>query len=92
MTPRAPPCIDTVKVLLSGSLQAVLVEDEDEMNPIEYAIVSNLNIRIVRQLQKSSMIIRIKGAEVKKTIKEVNVASKSSMKEDKAISVLSLSQ
>lgn len=89
VTPRAPPHIDVVKVLLSGSLQAVLVEDKDEMNPIEYAIISNLSMRIVRLLQKSSMIVRMKEAEAK-TIKG-KVASKSSTtkKEDKPIPVLS---
>ncbi len=68
VTPRAPPCIDTV------NLESVLVEDEDEMNPIEYAIVSDLNMEIVRLLQKASIHLRRKEAEVKKMIKEVKVA------------------
>ncbi len=83
-TPRAPPTIDVVKILLSGSLQSVLVEDEDEMNPIEYAIISDLSIKIVKLLQKASMSIRKKEAEVKM----IKATSKSSMREDKPISVL----
>jgi ankyrin repeat protein len=61
--PRAPPSIDVVKALLSGSMQSVLVEDEDDMSPIEYAIVSDANIKVVKLLQKASMSLRRKGSD-----------------------------
>ena len=61
--PRAPPSIDAVRALLSGSLRSVLVEDEDEMSPIEYAIVSDANINVVKLLQKASMSLRRKDAQ-----------------------------
>ena len=62
-TPRAPPSHDAVRALLSGSLRSTLVEDEDEMNPIEYAIVSDLDIKTVRLLQKASMVVRRQDAQ-----------------------------
>ena len=63
---RAPPTIDVVRALLSGSLRSVLVEDEDEMSPIEYAIVSDANINVVKLLQKASMTVRRKEAQARK--------------------------
>lgn len=86
-TPRAPPTFDVVKVLLSGSLQSVLVEDEDEMNPIEYAIISDLDMKIVKLLQKTSMSLRRKEAGVKM----VKNNSKSFTKDDKPVQNLSRS-
>ncbi|KAK1744428.1 hypothetical protein QTG54_004961 [Skeletonema marinoi] len=62
-TERAPPTIDVVRALLSGSWRSVLVEDEDEMSPIEYAIVSDANIKVVKLLQKTSMTLRRKEAQ-----------------------------
>ena len=60
-TERAPPTIDVVRALLSGSWRSVLVEDEDEMSPIEYA-----NIKVVKLLQKTSMTLRRKEAQASK--------------------------
>lgn len=57
-TPRAPPSVDVVKALLAASLRSVLVEDDDEMSPIEYAIVSGSSIDVVKLLQKASMAKR----------------------------------
>lgn len=86
-TPREPPTFDVVQVLLSGSLNSVLVEDEDEMNPIEYAIISDLDIKIVKLLQKRSMSLRRKKAEVKM----IKTDSKSSTKNAKPVQLLSRS-
>eukprot|EP00984_Skeletonema_dohrnii_P025981 scaffold15220_cov64-Skeletonema_dohrnii-CCMP3373.AAC.1 len=66
LTERAPPTIDVVRALLSGSLRSVLVEDEDEMSPIEYAIVSDANINVVKLLQKASMTLRRKQVQARK--------------------------
>ncbi|KAL7524322.1 hypothetical protein ACHAXR_001490, partial [Thalassiosira sp. AJA248-18] len=53
-SPRGPPTLNTVKVLLSGSLDAVTLEDEDEMNAVEYAIISDAPLDVVNLLQKAT--------------------------------------
>jgi len=53
-SPRGPPSLDTVRVLLSGSLAAVTLEDFDEMNAVEYAIISDAPMEVVKLLQKAS--------------------------------------
>lgn len=53
-TPRGPPSLDTVRVLLSGSLEAVTLEDVDEMNAVEYAIVSDAGMDVVNLLQRAT--------------------------------------
>lgn len=45
---------DAVRALLSESLEAAIMEDEDEMNPVEYAIMSDADIRLVKLLQKAT--------------------------------------
>ncbi|KAL7426964.1 hypothetical protein ACHAXM_000651 [Skeletonema potamos] len=62
-TPRAPPSVDVVKALLAGSLRSVLVEDDDEMSPIEYAIIADASIDVVKLLQKASMATRREEAK-----------------------------
>lgn len=70
-TPRAPPTVDVVRTLLTGSLRSVLVEDEDEMSPLEYAIVSDANINVVKLLQKASMTLRRRDAQTGKDPAEI---------------------
>ena len=53
-TPRGPPSLDTVRILLSGSLEAVTLEDVDEMNAVEYAIVSDAPMEVINLLQRAS--------------------------------------
>ena len=60
--PRPPPSIGVVKALLSGSIRSVLVEDDDDMSPIEYAIISDADVKVVQLLQKASMTLRRKEA------------------------------
>ena len=84
-TPRAPPIIDIVKVLLSGSMQSVLAEDDDEMNPIEYAVVSGLDVKIVKLLRKARMSVRRKDASLRR--KEAS-ANKSNGQDNKTLPVL----
>ncbi|KAL7534754.1 hypothetical protein ACHAXR_006060 [Thalassiosira sp. AJA248-18] len=62
--PRGPPRLNTVRVLLSGSLDAVILEDVDEMNAVEYAIVSDAPIDVVKLLQKATQRVM----KTKKTI------------------------
>eukprot|EP00984_Skeletonema_dohrnii_P021264 scaffold10568_cov140-Skeletonema_dohrnii-CCMP3373.AAC.12 len=45
------PCHDAIHALLSGSLAAATIEDSDEMNPVEYAIMSNASLKTVQLLQ-----------------------------------------
>lgn len=47
-------CHDTIQALLSESLLAATIEDEDEMNALEYAIMSDAGLRTVKLLQKAS--------------------------------------
>lgn len=55
--PRGPPSYDVVRTLLSQSLHSVIIEDEDEMSPLEYAIVSDASIQVVSLLQKAAQKI-----------------------------------
>ena len=45
---------DTVRALLSESLHAATIEDLDEMNALEYAIMSDAGLNTVKLLQKAS--------------------------------------
>ena len=47
-------CHETVRALLSESLHAATIEDLDEMNALEYAILSDAELRTVKLLQKAS--------------------------------------
>ena len=65
---REPPTIDIVRALLSGSLKPVLIEDEDDMSPIEYAIISESDTQVVKLLQKASMTLRRRMAKTSKQV------------------------
>ena len=56
-SPRGPPSRDTVCVLLSGSLDAVVLEDADEMTAVEYALLSDAPIEVVTLLQKATQLV-----------------------------------
>ncbi|KAL9190289.1 hypothetical protein ACHAXT_007500 [Thalassiosira profunda] len=51
---RDPPSFQVVHALLSASIAPASMEDEDEMSPIEYAIVSDADVRVVKLLQKAA--------------------------------------
>jgi ankyrin repeat protein len=61
--PRSPPSLDVIRVLLAGSLDAVTLEDEDEMNAVEYAIVSDAPIEVVKLLQKATQRVLKRGQQ-----------------------------
>ena len=42
------------KVLVKTSPESVNVEDEDETNPIEYCIFNDIDIKVIRAMQKAS--------------------------------------
>ena len=55
--PTAVPrkvCHDTIRALLSESIHASTIEDIDEMNALEYAIMSDAELKTVKMLQKAS--------------------------------------
>mmetsp|Transcript_18172 Transcript_18172/g.39281 ORF Transcript_18172/g.39281 Transcript_18172/m.39281 type:complete len:169 (+) Transcript_18172:494-1000(+) len=52
--PRGPPDFKVVRTLLKGSPEAVTLEDIDEMNALEYAIMSDAPIEVVKLLQKAT--------------------------------------
>lgn len=67
-SPRSPPSLETVRVLLSGSLDAVTLEDVDEMNAVEYAILSDASMEVVKLLQKASQRVMKKTSKMNKPL------------------------
>ena len=57
---RGPPDFQVIRTLLSGSKQSVLLEDCDETDAIECAILSDASVEVVKLLQK------VKQNQVKK--------------------------
>lgn len=51
---RGPPCLETVRILLAGSLEAVAAEDVNKMNPVEYALLSDAPIEVIKLLQRAT--------------------------------------
>lgn len=51
---RDPPSFQVVHALLSASIAPASMEDEDEMSPLEYAIFSDADVRVVKLLQKAA--------------------------------------
>jgi hypothetical protein len=47
-------CHDTIRALLSESMHAATIEDVDEMNAIEYAIMSDAQLKTISLLQMSA--------------------------------------
>jgi ankyrin repeat protein len=47
-------CHDIVRALLSESMHAAVIEDVDEMNALEYAIISDAELRTVKLLQHAA--------------------------------------
>lgn len=47
-------CHDTVRALLSESIHSATIEDMDEMNSVEYAIMSDAQLKTVKMLQWAS--------------------------------------
>ncbi|KAL3787854.1 hypothetical protein HJC23_000396 [Cyclotella cryptica] len=51
---REPPSYEAVYCLLSASIASVGLEDADGMSPLEYAICSDANAKVVKLLQKAA--------------------------------------
>ena len=52
--PRRSPCHATIRELLSHSLHAASLEDDEGTSPLEYAIISDASIEVVCLLQKAT--------------------------------------
>jgi len=77
-SPRGPPDLDTIRVLLSGSLDAVTLEDEDEMNAVEYAIISDAPMKVVNLLQKATEKV-MKMSATEKVMKKAKTNNNNSL-------------
>ena len=53
---RDPPDFEVVRALLSGSMKSASMEDNDDTSPLEYAIISNAELKVVKILQKSAQL------------------------------------
>lgn len=53
---RGPPAFEVVRALLSGSVKAASMEDEDCTSPLEYAIISNAEVKVVKILQQAAQL------------------------------------
>jgi hypothetical protein len=56
--PGVPPNYDSILALLSESLAPATMEDIDEMNPLEHAIMSDASMKTIKLLQKASRVSR----------------------------------
>ena len=80
-TRHGPPSIANVRALLSVSLEPALIEDEDDMSALEYAIISDANIDVVKLLQLATM----KCQTTKKRRKSLDNDESSAESEDSSI-------
>jgi ankyrin repeat protein len=53
---RDPPDFEVVLALLSGSMKSVSMEDNADTSPLEYAIISNAELKVVKMLQKAAQL------------------------------------
>ncbi len=51
---RDPPSYEMVQTLVCANFSSAAIEDADEMSPLEYAIFSHADIRVVKLLQKAA--------------------------------------
>lgn len=78
---RDPPSFEVVHALLSASIAPASMEDEDEMSPLEYAIFSDADVRVVKLLQKAAqkymkkMAARGNGAESSRMGRQLGAAA-----------------
>lgn len=54
ITTRNRPSYDAVKILLSYSLHAATLEDDEEKSPLEHAIMSDASLKTVKLLQSAT--------------------------------------
>jgi len=51
---RETPSFEVIGTLLAASLGSAVIEDDEGMNAVEYAVFSDASIRVVKLLQRAS--------------------------------------
>ncbi len=72
------PNHDSIKALLSCSIHAATLEDDEEMTPLEHAIMSDASLKTVKLLQSATS----KGAKMERESRSFTTAMKSLQVED----------
>ena len=72
------PNYDSVRALLSYSIHAATLEDDEEMNPLEHAIMSNASLKTVKLLQSATS----KGTQLERESRSFMTAMKSLQVQD----------
>ena len=60
---RTAPSHRSIGVLLRASLNSAIIEDEDGMSAIEYALCSDADLQTVRLIQKAAQKVRVREQE-----------------------------
>mmetsp|Transcript_40649 Transcript_40649/g.85387 ORF Transcript_40649/g.85387 Transcript_40649/m.85387 type:complete len:247 (-) Transcript_40649:76-816(-) len=68
-TQRSAPSYKSIAVLLAGSLNSAVEEDNDGTSPIEYALCSNADMKTVRLIQKVAQKVMKKKHDEKNNSK-----------------------
>eukprot|EP00984_Skeletonema_dohrnii_P030798 scaffold22583_cov79-Skeletonema_dohrnii-CCMP3373.AAC.1 len=71
-TSNQPPNHESIRALLSYSIHAATLEDDEEMTPLEHAIMSDASLKTVKLLQHATS----KGMQLKKESKSFMTAMK----------------
>jgi len=68
-TVRETPSYRSIGVLLRGSLDSAIVEDEDGMSAIEYALCSDAELQTVRLIQKAAQKVHVRERDAERKAK-----------------------
>ncbi|KAL7548852.1 hypothetical protein ACHAWF_012120 [Thalassiosira exigua] len=80
---RGPPCLLTIRILLAGSLEAVVLDDSDGTNVVEYALLSGASMEVINLLQKASLrVLRASKNKKRKLVHESPLAKETSAMSD----------
>ena len=66
---RETPSYRSIGVLLRGSLDSAIVEDEDGMSAIEYALCSDADLQTVRLIQKAAQKVHVRERDAERKAK-----------------------
>ena len=67
-----PPNHEAIATLLSYSIHATTLEDDEEMSPLEHAIMSDASIETVKLLQSATRV----ATKMKEGLQDVNAAKR----------------
>ncbi|KAL7548366.1 hypothetical protein ACHAWF_012633 [Thalassiosira exigua] len=71
---QEPPSFELVHALLSASISPASMEDDDDMSPLEYAIISDADVRVVKLLQKAAQkCMKMKAKQKEDQDEELNL-------------------